>query len=193
MDDVIAGSTARGEFNMLLLTIFGASALLLASIGMYGLMSYSVEQRRREIGIRLALGAALSDVRSMILFQGMKLALIGVAIGIFAAVLLSRFLASFLFGVEKWDPIVFVTIPTLLTLVALLALWLPASRATLVDPVEALRPRMILRHWLLFSCYCKTREIRRYGNKSKLKATRSTGISQNAGNPSNRVLVIELA
>jgi putative ABC transport system permease protein len=139
MDDVVANSMARGDFNMLLLTIFGASALLLASIGMYGLMSYSVEQRTQEIGIRLALGAALSDVRSMILFQGMRLALIGVAIGIFAALGLSRFLASFLFGVQKWDPIVFITIPVLLALVALLALWLPASRATLVDPVEALR------------------------------------------------------
>jgi putative ABC transport system permease protein len=102
-------------------------------------MSYSVEQRTREIGIRLALGAALSDVRSMILFQGMRLVLIGVAVGIFAAVVLSRFLASFLFGVQKWDPVVFVAIPVLLALVALLALWLPVSRATLVDPVEALR------------------------------------------------------
>ncbi len=139
MTEVAVQSTARADFNMLLLTIFGCSALLLAAIGIGGLMAYSVEQRTQEIGIRMALGAESGNVRNMVIFQGMRLALTGVAIGIAAAFGLTRFLASFLFGVQTWDPVVFTTVPVLLTAVALLAVWLPARRATRIDPVNALR------------------------------------------------------
>jgi putative ABC transport system permease protein len=139
MTEVVVQSTARADFNMLLLTIFGCSALLLAAIGIGGLMAYSVEQRTQEIGIRMALGAESSNVRNMVVFQGMRLALVGVAIGIAAAFGLTRFLASFLFGVQTWDPVVFTAVPVLLASVALLAVWLPARRATRIDPVTALR------------------------------------------------------
>lgn len=139
MDEVVAQSTARADFNMLLLTIFGGSALLLAAIGIYGLMAYSVQQRTQEIGIRMALGAETSAVRNMVVVQGMRLALVGVVIGIVAAFGLARLIASFLFGVKTWDPVVFVTAPVLLSAVALFAVWLPARRATRIDPVTALR------------------------------------------------------
>ena len=139
MDEVVSRSVSRERFNMLVMTIFGASALLLAAIGIYGLMSYAVEQRTQEIGIRLALGARVGDVRRMIVVQGMRLALIGVAVGIAAAFGLARFISSFLFGVGAWDPLVFVAIPVLLTMVALFAVWRPAARASRVDPMSALR------------------------------------------------------
>src|SRR5690348_17322912 len=121
------------------MTVFGASALLLAAIGIYGLMAYSVEQRTQEIGIRLALGAEGSRVQTMVVAQGMRLALVGVVIGVAAAFGLTRFISSFLFGVAKWDPLVFVSVPLLLSAVALLAVWWPARRASRVDPLEALR------------------------------------------------------
>jgi ABC-type antimicrobial peptide transport system permease subunit len=139
MDEVVVQSTARADFNMLLLTIFGCAALLLAAIGIYGLMAYSVQQRTQEIGIRMALGAESSAVRNMVVFQGMRLTLVGVVVGIGAAFGVTRLLASFLFGVETGDPFVFITVPFLLSLVALLAVWLPARRATRIDPVDALR------------------------------------------------------
>ena len=113
--------------------------LLLAAIGIYGLMAYSVQQRTQEIGIRMALGALASDVRNMVVFQGMRLAIVGVVIGIAAAFGLARVIASFLYGVQARDPGVFIAIPVLLSLVALLAVWLPARRAARVDPVIALR------------------------------------------------------
>jgi ABC-type antimicrobial peptide transport system permease subunit len=121
------------------MTIFGGSALLLAAIGIYGLMAYSVEQRTQEIGIRLALGAESGDIRKMIVYQGMRLAVVGVVIGVASAFGLTRFIASFLFGVRAWDPVVFISIPILLTVVALCAVWFPAGRASRVDPVSALR------------------------------------------------------
>jgi putative ABC transport system permease protein len=139
MEEVVARSTARENFNMLLLTIFAGAALLLAAIGIYGLMAYSVEQRTQEIGIRMALGAQTGAVRKMVVFQGMGLALIGVAIGIAAAFALTRLIARFLFGVKPWDPLVFILVPLILSTVALLAVWLPARRATCIDPVDALR------------------------------------------------------
>jgi predicted permease len=139
MDDVVRISTSRQRFNMLLMTVFGCSALLLAAIGIYGLMAYSVQQRTQEIGIRLALGADSDKVRNMVVFQGMRLALAGVAVGIASALGLTRFIASLLFGVQAWDPMVFTTVPLTLTLVALLAVYLPARRASRVAPVEALR------------------------------------------------------
>ncbi len=139
MSDVVSLSTSRQRFNMLLMTVFGCSALALAAIGIYGLMAYSVEQRTHEIGIRLALGAESGDVRKMVVLQGMRLALVGVVIGIGSAFALTRFIASFLFGVKAWDPMVFVGIPVLLTAVALVAVWLPARRASRVNPIIALR------------------------------------------------------
>ena len=139
MDEVVVHSTARQSFNMLLLSIFGASALILASIGIYGLMAYSVQQRRQEIGIRMALGADRGKIRKLVVWQGMQLAIVGVLLGIGAAFGLTRLIASFLFGVKAWDPIVFVTVPIVLSAVALLAVWLPATRASRLDPLAALR------------------------------------------------------
>jgi putative ABC transport system permease protein len=139
MDEVVVHSTAREDFNMLLLTIFGCSALLLAAIGIYALMAYSVQQRTQEIGIRMALGTESADVRNLVVFQGMQLALIGVVIGIAAAFGLTRLIATLLYGVRTWDPITFTTVPLLLAAVALIAVWLPARRATRIDPVNALR------------------------------------------------------
>jgi predicted permease len=139
MDEIVTLSTSRQRFNMLLMAIFGGSALLLAAIGIYGLMAYSVAQRTQEIGIRLALGAGSGTVKQMIVMQGMRLALVGVIIGIAAAFGLSRFIASLLFGVKALDPIIFASIPVVLIVVALLAVWLPARRASRVNPVTALR------------------------------------------------------
>jgi len=139
MDEIVVLSTARDSFNMLLLTIFGAVALLLAAIGIYGLMAYSVEQRRQEMGIRLALGADRNTIRNLVVWHGMRLAIAGAILGICAAFGLTRLIASFLFGVKPWDPIVFCTVPVVLTAVAMLAVWLPASRASRLDPMQALR------------------------------------------------------
>jgi putative ABC transport system permease protein len=139
MSEVVSLSVSRQKFNMWLMTVFGCSALLLAAIGIYGLMAYSVEQRTQEIGIRLALGAQTRQVRMMVVRQGMVLAIVGVAIGIAGAFGLARFISTFLFGVGKWDPLVFVAVPAVLTVVALLAVWFPARRASQVDPIVALR------------------------------------------------------
>jgi putative ABC transport system permease protein len=139
MDEVVVHSTAREDFNMLLLTIFGASALILAAIGIYGLMAYTVQQRTQEMGIRMALGADRGRIRNLVVWQGMQLALIGAVIGVAAAFGLTRLIASFLFGVKPWDPIVFVTVPVILSAVALFAVWLPATRASKLDPMESLR------------------------------------------------------
>ncbi len=139
MDEIVSRSTSRETFNMLLLTIFGAMALILAAIGIYGLMAYSVQQRTQEMGIRMALGADRSTIRNLVVWQGMRLALVGVVLGIAAAFGLTRLIASFLFRVKFWDPLVFVTVPIILSAVALLAVWLPASRAAKLDPMQALR------------------------------------------------------
>ena len=139
MDEVVVHSTARQSFNMLLLSIFGVSALLLASIGIYGLMAYSVQQRTQEMGIRMALGADRKRIRSLVVWQGMQLAIAGVILGVCAAFGLTRLIASFLFGVKSWDPLVFVIVPITLAAVALLAVWLPATRASRLDPMAALR------------------------------------------------------
>jgi putative ABC transport system permease protein len=139
MDEIVVQSTASSDFNMLLLTAFGCAALMLAAIGVFGLMSYSVEQRMQEIGIRLALGAESSQVRNMVIVQGMSLAAAGVAIGTVSALALSRLIETLLFGVTARDPAVFVVVPVLLTVVALIAVWLPALRATRIDPIDALR------------------------------------------------------
>jgi putative ABC transport system permease protein len=139
MAQVVSRSVSRQKFNMWLMTVFGCSALLLAAIGIYGLMAYSVEQRTQEIGIRMALGAQASQVKNMIVRQGMVLAVAGVVIGLAFSFGLARFIAAFLFGVGKWDPFVFGAVPAVLTLVAFVAVWLPARRASRVDPIIALR------------------------------------------------------
>jgi putative ABC transport system permease protein len=139
MEDVVSRSISRQRFNMLLMTMFGASALLLAAIGIYGLMAYSVEQRTQEIGIRVALGAQARDVRRMIILQGMRLAVVGVIIGLGSAFGLARVIANLLYGVTAQDPLVFTSVPLVLTAVAFVGVWLPARRAVAVDPVVALR------------------------------------------------------
>jgi predicted permease len=139
MDEVISRSTSRQRFNMLLMTVFGTAALFLAAIGIYGLMAYSVRQRTQEIGIRIALGAESADLRKMVIVQGMRFALIGVAIGTVAAFGLAQLITTFLFGVTARDPLVFTAIPTLLTGIALVAILIPAVRATRIDPIHALR------------------------------------------------------
>jgi putative ABC transport system permease protein len=139
MDQILVRSTSRETFNMMLLTIFGAVALILAAIGIYGLMAYSVQQRTQEMGIRMALGADRARIRSLVVWHGMRLAFIGVILGIAAAFGLTRLMASFLFGVKAWDPLVFVAVPVILSVVALLAVWLPATRAARLDPMQALR------------------------------------------------------
>ena len=139
MDEVISRSTSRQRFNMLLMTVFGGAALFLAALGVYGLMAYSVQQRSQEIGIRMALGAETGHVLKMVVFQGMRLALAGVVIGIGCALGLSRLLATFLFGVKERDLAVFIVVPVTLAMVSLIAVWLPARRATQVDPAIALR------------------------------------------------------
>jgi predicted permease len=139
MDEVASQSTARTRFIMLLMSVFGGVALLLGATGIYGLMAYSVQQRTQEMGIRMALGAGRTEVRNMVISHGMRLAFIGMAIGIVLAFGLTRFIASFLFGVKAWDPTVFITVPILLSSVALFAVGVPALRASRIDPIDALR------------------------------------------------------
>jgi putative ABC transport system permease protein len=139
MEQVIGESTARSNFIMLLLTIFAGSALLLAALGIYGLMSYSVEQRTQEIGIRVALGASGSGVLRMVIGRGLLLAGIGLAVGLAAAFGLTRLLSSLLFGVKANDPIAFGAVVVTLAAVAWVAVYIPARRATRIDPLVALR------------------------------------------------------
>ena len=139
MEQVVGESMARADFGTTLLTIFAGVALLLAAVGIYGLMAYSVQQRTQEIGIRMALGASPENVRKMVVFHGMKLALIGVVIGAVAGLGLTRFLAGLIYGVKTWDPIAFVSVATLLSFVSWLATYIPARRASRVDPIECLR------------------------------------------------------
>ena len=139
MEQVVSESTARQNFNMLLLSIFAGMALLLAAIGIYGLMSYTVEQRTQEIGIRMALGAGRGDMLKLIVRQGMLLAGFGVVIGLAAAFGLTRLLASLLFGVKTTDPVTYAVVALVLISVALFATYIPAWRATKIDPLIALR------------------------------------------------------
>jgi putative ABC transport system permease protein len=139
MQQVVGESTARNDFNMTLLTIFAGVALLLAAIGVYGLMAYSVQQRTQEIGVRMALGAGPHQVRRMVVIQGMQLALVGIILGIVSSLALARLMKSMLYGVKSWDPVTIVVVTILLSSVTLLAAYLPAKRASRVDPMVALR------------------------------------------------------
>ena len=138
MNDIVARSLLQKKFTMLLLTIFAGAALLLAAIGLYGVISYSVAQRTRELGIRIALGAQRSDVLRLILRQGMTLVIIGVLFGIVASIGLTRLMATLLYGISATDPVTFFVLSITLLFVALLACWLPARRASAVDPIIAL-------------------------------------------------------
>jgi putative ABC transport system permease protein len=139
MEDIVDQSIAPRRFSMLLLGVFAIVALALASIGIYGMMSYAVAQRTREIGLRMTLGAQSVNVLRLVIGQGMQLALLGVAIGLVASLALTRTMKTLLFGVSATDPLIFISIALLLAVAALLACWLPARRAAKVDPIVALR------------------------------------------------------
>ena len=139
MEENISGSVSEPRFRATLLAIFAGAALVLAVVGLYGLMVYTVNQRIHEIGIRIALGADRGDVLRMVIAQGLKLAISGVLVGVLSSLALGRILSGFLYGVSPTDPMTIVGVAVLLTLVALLASYLPARRATRVDPIVALR------------------------------------------------------
>jgi len=139
MEDVVAASVGQRRFILMLLGMFGGSALLLAAIGLYGIIAYVVSQRTREIGIRMALGASRGDVLALVLYQGMKLTAIGTLLGVIGALGLARVLVNLLYEIKPTDPLTFVAVSLSLLLVALFASWLPARRATRVDPMIALR------------------------------------------------------
>jgi putative ABC transport system permease protein len=139
MEDIVSIDISRQRLNMLLMTIFGASALVLAAIGIYGLMAYSVQHRTQEIGIRMALGAQADRVRWGVVGQGMTLVGIGIVIGIAAAFFLATLLGSVLYGVQARDVLVFVGVPTVLAATAFAAVWIAARRASRIDPLDALR------------------------------------------------------
>ncbi len=139
MESLTLTSTAQQNFNLLLLSLFAALALLLATVGIYGVISYGVTQRTHEIGLRVALGAQRASVVGLVVGQGLAMTLIGVGAGLAGAFALTRFLAKMLYGVRPTDPLTFVAVPLILTVAALLACYIPARRATKVDPMVALR------------------------------------------------------
>ncbi|HXM36372.1 MAG TPA: FtsX-like permease family protein, partial [Pyrinomonadaceae bacterium] len=139
LEEYLAASVAAPRFNTTLLSIFALVALVLTIVGLYGVMSYSVAQRTNEIGIRMALGAQARDVLTLIVGQGFKLVLVGLAIGLVGALALTHLIASLLFGVTTKDPLTFAAVAVLLASIALLACYIPARRATRIDPMEALR------------------------------------------------------
>lgn len=139
MPEVVSRSIWQPRLYAILFGIFAAVALLLAVVGIYGVMSYSVMQRTHDVGIRMAIGAQVSDVLRLILTQGLKLTLIGIAIGLVTAFGLTRWMKSLLFGVKPFDPWTFAVIAVVLLVVALVACLIPAHRATKVDPLVALR------------------------------------------------------
>jgi putative ABC transport system permease protein len=139
MNEVIAESLGEKRFSMILLGVFAGLALLLAGVGIYGVVSYIAGRRTQEIGIRMALGAQSSDVLRMVLGEGAKMTVVGVLIGLLAALGLTRLMSNLLFGVSATDPATFVLVSGVLALVALSACYIPARRATRIDPMVALR------------------------------------------------------
>jgi putative ABC transport system permease protein len=139
MDHVVDDSISQRRFNMLLLAIFAATALVMAAVGIYGVLAYGVSRRTQEIGIRMALGAQTRDVLRLIGREGLVLALIGIGVGLVGALALTRLMSSLLFGVSPTDATTFAVVPVLLAAVALAASYLPARRAARVDPTVSLR------------------------------------------------------
>jgi ABC-type antimicrobial peptide transport system permease subunit len=139
MDDVLGASVSQPRFSSQLLGVFAAVALLLATIGLYGLMAYSITERRNEIGIRMALGAQRRDILRIVLGEGGKMVSMGIALGLVASLALTRLMTRMLFGVSPTDPLTFVAVVVILLGVAMLACWIPARRAMRVDPMVALR------------------------------------------------------
>jgi ABC-type antimicrobial peptide transport system permease subunit len=139
MQDIYNRSLGRTSFTLVMLGIAGAMALVLGLVGIYGVISYAVSQRRREIGIRLALGAQPGELRLMFVRHGLVLAAAGVAIGLTAAMALTGLMSSLLFGISPMDPVTYAAVPVVLVMAATLASYLPARRASMVDPVEALK------------------------------------------------------
>jgi putative ABC transport system permease protein len=139
LDTLVSKSLGQPRFYLLLLIVFAALAVVLAAVGIYGVMAYTVQQRTREIGIRIALGASAERVVGMVVRRGLTLAVLGVALGTAGAYAVTRVLRSLLYGVGERDPLTFVAVAVLLALVALLASWVPARRAARVDPLAAMR------------------------------------------------------
>jgi putative ABC transport system permease protein len=139
MEEIVGQSASDRRFSMLLFSAFAALAMLLAAIGLYGVLSYSVSQRQNEIGIRLALGANVSQLRGLVLRQGMKPAMLGVAAGLLGAIFAAQAMKSLLFQIAPNDLTTFLLVPILLLAVALLACYIPSVRATRIDPSSALR------------------------------------------------------
>jgi len=138
MKDFVADSLTQQRFNMLLLAVFAALALVLAAVGIYSVLAYSVRRRIREIGIRMALGAQIRDVLRLVVVEGMKPAIIRLLIGLFGALALGRVLSGLIFGVKPTDPVTYAAVSVLLAMVALCATLIPAYRATRVDPMKTL-------------------------------------------------------
>jgi predicted lysophospholipase L1 biosynthesis ABC-type transport system permease subunit len=139
MHEAVAASVAQPRFRTLLLALFAVSAMLIATCGLYGLMAYAVTQRRREIGVRMALGATRHDVLRLVLARALRIVAAGLVVGLVGAAGVTRVLQTFLFGVTPTDPVTFAVVTLLLLAVGLMAAWLPARRATRIDPMAALR------------------------------------------------------
>jgi len=139
MSDLVAASLQQRKFTTSLLAVFAALAVLLAFVGLYGVITQIVTQRTYEIGVRMALGANPNQVRRMVVFQGMRLNFVGLILGVICSLGLTRLMKSMLFGVKPWDPATIIVVVILLSLVTLLAAYLPARRASRVDPIVALR------------------------------------------------------
>jgi putative ABC transport system permease protein len=139
MDQVVAEANAQPRFEMTLLSVFAGIALVLAAVGIYGVMSYIVSRRTHEIGVRMSLGASRASVVKLVVGQAMLLVFVGLAVGLLAAAWLSRWMSHMLYGVRPTDPLTFAAVALVLALVALLATYIPARRATRIDPMVALR------------------------------------------------------